>query len=193
MLLAGHDYGAAPVVFREYTTLASTMSSNLTLPAAAAPGPGSTASLRSVAAPSAPLATMTFSPPVVANRTPSSSSPKPAPRVDWVAPEPVKSTRKPKESDYKKKSWFRKVDRDGAAAFLKGKPIGTFVVRPASKPGCLALAHVEEDDSIGHALIHMHDGSDGRFGYSIELSQRTYPTIEELLAGLPGLNLALIK
>jgi hypothetical protein len=27
----------------------------------------------------------------------------------------------------------------------------------------------------------MHDGSDGRFGYSIELSQRTYPTIEELL------------
>lgn len=100
----------------------------------------------------------------------------------------MRSTRKPKESDYKKKPWFHKVDREGAAALLKGKKIGSFVVRLASVPNCLALAHVEENDKLGHALIHMHNGADGRFGYSIEHSQRTYATIEELLSNLPGLN-----
>lgn len=191
LLLAGHDYGAAPAVFREYTTLAAT-SSTPTLPIVAAPGTASSATLRTASSPvaSAPMATAAFGPPIVHSSPP----PPAAPRVEWTTPEPVvRSTRKPKESDYKKKSWFRKVDREGAAALLKGKPVGSFVVRPASHAGCLALAHVEENEKLGHALIHMHDGTDGRFGYSIELSQRTYATIEELLANLPGLNFTASK
>ena len=38
-------------------------------------------------------------------------------------------------------------------------------------------------------LVHMHSGNEGRYGYSIENSRRTYPTLPMLFATLPGTNI----
>jgi len=98
--------------------------------------------------------------------------------------------RMPQADDYQNAPFYQKsFDRHKAAQFLKGKPPGSFVLRPSSVSGCLGLTHVERDGSIGHGLVHMHSGNEGRYGYSIENSRRTYPTLPMLFATLPGLLL----
>lgn len=41
---------------------------------------------------------------------------------------------------------------------------------------------------MGQALIHIHTGVNNRYGYSIENSKRTWPTLEAMFADLPGLR-----
>ncbi len=112
--------------------------------------------------------------------------------VEWKTPDErfTPSTRMPQPAvDYERKKWFfAKATRDDAEKSLAGKPFGSFVVRKASKPGCLAISHVEHGGKVAHAVLHIHRGELNRFGYSIEKSARTYETLEALLADLPMIS-----
>jgi hypothetical protein len=46
--------------------------------------------------------------------------------------------------------------------------------------------------AVGHAIIHIHNGENGRYGYSIEDRDITYPTLEQLLSGLSDLRFDLV-
>jgi len=115
------------------------------------------------------------------------------PTNQYVRPAPPPSSsgpRIPQRSDYEGRPWWREMRRPEAEQWLlAGKPVGTFIIRPSSQEGCLSISHVEKDGTIGHGMIHMHKGANGRFGWSIENSRRTYPTLDDLLAVLPGLRL----
>jgi len=112
--------------------------------------------------------------------------------VEWKTPDElfVPSARMPQPAaDYERKKWFfAKASREDAEKSLVGKPFGAFVVRKASKPGCLAISHVEHGGKVTHAVLHIHRGELNRFGYSIEKSARTYETLEALLADLPMIS-----
>jgi sterile alpha motif and leucine zipper-containing kinase AZK len=115
------------------------------------------------------------------------------PTNQYVRPAPPPSLsgpRIPQRSDYEGRPWWREMRRPEAEQWLMaGKPVGTFIIRPSSQEGCLSISHVEKDGTIGHGMIHMHKGANGRFGWSIENSRRTYATLDDLLAVLPGLRL----
>jgi hypothetical protein len=71
------------------------------------------------------------------------------------------------------------------------QPIGSFVIRPSAFAGCLAISHVEDDGTLGHGVIHLRTGAEGRYGYSIENSKKTFETLPIMLSVLPGLRLSM--
>jgi hypothetical protein len=89
-------------------------------------------------------------------------------------------------SEMSSKPWFDKsLSRELAIALLTGQPIGTFVVRPSTRPSCLALSHIEADGvTVGHGILHHWDGPE-RIGWSIETQPTTFATLDGLLSSLP--------
>jgi hypothetical protein len=89
-------------------------------------------------------------------------------------------------SEMSSKPWFDKsLSRELAIALLTGQPIGTFVVRPSTRPSCLALSHIEADGvTVGHGILHHWDGPE-RIGWSIENQPTTFATLDGLLSSLP--------
>ena len=64
--------------------------------------------------------------------------------------------RLPQRTDYVGQPYFKEnFSREDAIAMLTGKPAGSFVLRPSTFAGCLAITHVEEDGSLGHVRIFL--------------------------------------
>lgn len=107
-----------------------------------------------------------------------------------VAPPP---RQRPSENDYLTKSWYRADwDRPTAEQVLGAMQAGAFGLRPSSQANRLALSHSKGGGAVGHAIIHIHNGENNRYGYSIEDREVTYPTIEQLLSGLSDLRFDLV-
>jgi serine/threonine protein kinase len=107
-----------------------------------------------------------------------------------VAPPP---RQRPSEADYVNKSWYRPDwDRVTADQVLGAMAAGAFGLRPSSQPMRLALSHSKGGGAVGHAIIHIHNGENNRYGYSIEDRDITYPTLEQLLSGLADLRFDLV-
>ncbi len=89
-------------------------------------------------------------------------------------------------SEMTQKPWFdNSLTRELAIQVLTGQPIGTYVVRPSTRPSCLALSHIESDGvTVGHGILHHWDGPE-RIGWSIENQPETYATLDDLLRSLP--------
>lgn len=91
------------------------------------------------------------------------------------------------------KPWYRADwDRGKAEAHLRTALAGSFCVRPSSKVNSLALSHGKGGGVVGHAIINLHRGDDGHFGYSIEDRGVYYATLEELLHNLSDLRFDLV-
>jgi serine/threonine protein kinase len=100
---------------------------------------------------------------------------------------------RPSESDYIGKSWYRpEWDRVTAEQVLGAMPSGAFALRPSSQQNRLALSHSKGKNAVGHAIIHIHNGENNRYGYSIEDRDITYPTLEQLLSGLSDMRFDLV-
>lgn len=100
---------------------------------------------------------------------------------------------RPSDSDYIGKSWYRpEWDRVTAETILGAMPSGAFGLRPSSQANRLALSHSKGKGAVGHAIIHIHNGENGRYGYSIEDREITYPTLEQLLSGLSDMRFDLV-
>jgi hypothetical protein len=75
---------------------------------------------------------------------------------------------------------------------LGAMPSGAFALRPSSQQNRLALSHSKGKNAVGHAIIHIHNGENNRYGYSIEDRDITYPTLEQLLSGLSDMRFDLV-
>jgi len=85
----------------------------------------------------------------------------------------------PFTSDLPEKSWFHgDLEAAEAQELLEGQPIGTFLVRFSSKPGCFATSFVGPQGKVQKALLNK-DGN----GYRIENSQnnKLYLSIQEFV------------
>lgn len=90
------------------------------------------------------------------------------------------------DSEMTQKPWYDgSLTRDMAIKILTGEPIGTFLIRPSTRPSCLAISHIEADGvTVGHGILHHWDGPE-RIGWSIENQPITYHTLDDLLNSLP--------
>jgi len=71
------------------------------------------------------------------------------------------------------------ISRQVTNEMLRGKPIGTFVLRfSENNPGCLAVGFVDTDNTAQHVLINTHQR-----GFTIFLTDgdMTYETLPELI------------
>jgi hypothetical protein len=101
---------------------------------------------------------------------------------------PLTQTNKKKTRRYRPE-W----NRQAAETFLATAPIGSFGVRPSSQARSLALSHTKADRTVGHAILHVHSGEDGHYGYSIEDRGVYYDTLSDLLHGLSDLRFDLLS
>jgi SH2 domain len=78
-----------------------------------------------------------------------------------------------------KEPWFHgDLSSEEVEELLRGQPVGTFLIRFSSQPGCYASSFVTDRNTIGKSLIKKVPG-----GYRIEQSanQQVYPLVKELV------------
>ncbi len=87
--------------------------------------------------------------------------------------------------NYQQQAWFHNVSRLAAEDLLADKPLGAFLVRPASVAGCLSLTYKDlVSGSIGHGLLRYHSGPQ-QVGWGYEEDQTIFGTVQQLLDTLP--------
>mmetsp|Transcript_27038 Transcript_27038/g.81045 ORF Transcript_27038/g.81045 Transcript_27038/m.81045 type:complete len:502 (-) Transcript_27038:86-1591(-) len=84
-----------------------------------------------------------------------------------------------------KQMWFRKrLTRQQVAETLEEQPVGTFLVRPSSKPGLFTLSVVTGPAKLTSFLITPMEGDGGKVCYVLGAKGKgpTYPSVVELIA-----------
>ena len=84
--------------------------------------------------------------------------------------------------DPRTRSYFADVARTGAENKLRGRPPGTFLVRPSTH-AAFALSFVTDKMEIGHSLLHQEPG-----GWRLENMPDLHTSLDKLLAFYPFLG-----
>ena len=89
------------------------------------------------------------------------------------------------------RTWWRgDMNRQSAIDHLTDLPVGSFVVRPSSQPGAVALSFKQEDGHIGHNTIVVEHEKNRIPPTTFRFSNASvqFETVKKLLKSLPLLN-----
>ena len=76
---------------------------------------------------------------------------------------------------------------------LANETVGTFLLRPSPKPGCISMSIVEGGPggrSLAHAIVNVHPRPEGDAGtgYSFERTGKVFGSLDAMIAALDGVG-----
>mmetsp|Transcript_39968 Transcript_39968/g.98026 ORF Transcript_39968/g.98026 Transcript_39968/m.98026 type:complete len:160 (+) Transcript_39968:65-544(+) len=88
--------------------------------------------------------------------------------------------------DYKTKDYyFAEATRDKAEQVLRDAPHGSFILRPSSKPGAVAITIKEKGGGVQHALIERIDDGQFQVQLSADVRKRSHSIVALLDSLIP--------